>query len=129
MSESPITKGNMALYHLTCALARAEGEQAETLAQAYVDLIAWVDWFMANAPTDTPESAALKCERAIQAASRIGVIERAPEAGESAAPGPRAESPAHLRTPPVAPQREADSGARVPSPGMRAAPSITRGGP
>lgn len=97
MSESPITKGNMALYHLTCALARAEGAQAETLAEAYVDLTAWVDWFMANAPVDTPESARIKCERAIQ-------------------------------TPPVAPQRAADSGARVPSPSTRAAPSQSRRG-
>lgn len=97
MSQSPITKGNMALYHLTCALARAEGEQAETLAQAYVDLTAWVDWFMANAVADTPDSARIKCERAI-------------------------------RTPPTVPQNAADSGARVPSPGARAAPSQPRRG-
>ncbi len=97
MTASPITKGNMALYHLTCALARAEGEQAETLAEAYVDLTAWVDWFMANAPADTPDSAALKCQAA-------------------------------TKTPPAVPQRAADSGARVPSPGTRAAP-ISRGGP
>lgn len=96
MSQSPITKGNMALYHLTCALARAEGDDVDILAEAFEELAQRTDAFLAR--FDTPESARVKCERAIQ-------------------------------TPLSVPQNAADSGARVPSPGARAAPSIKRGGP
>jgi hypothetical protein len=119
--------GHQALIRLTLALASAEGDDAELIVDGLIELADRTEEYLKR--FDTPDSAALKCERAIQAASRNGVIEHAPEAGESAAPGLRAESPADIRTPPVAPQREADSGARVPSPGTRAAPSITRGGP
>lgn len=62
MSESPITKGNMALYHLTCALARAEGDDIAILAEAFEELAERTDAFLAR--PDTPESAALKCEAA-----------------------------------------------------------------
>jgi hypothetical protein len=85
--------GYHALIRLNLALASAEGEDVDLMVEGLIEFADRTEAYIRR--FDTPESARLKCERAIH----------------------------DFKPPPVAPQREADSDARVPSPGVRVAPS------
>lgn len=77
MSALRKADGHQALIRLTLALANAEGEDAELIVDGLIELADRTEEYLRR--FDTPDSAALKCEAAIQ--TPPAVPQRAADSG------------------------------------------------